>query len=96
MVADADADAAGARARARRRLDLRRDDLHRPGAVAHLRADGAERLPHFCAPSPASLTISTMLSLIRVGLASLVPAFGSPSIVALLCPAFLAMSVWLP
>jgi hypothetical protein len=42
--ADADADAAGAGDAARRWLDLGRDDLGRPDAVAHPRGDRAERL----------------------------------------------------
>ena len=44
LRAEADADAAGAGAGARRGLDLGRDDLHGPQAVAHLGADGAEQL----------------------------------------------------
>ncbi len=41
---EAHAVAAAARLDPRRRLDLCRDDLHRPDAVSHLRADGAENL----------------------------------------------------
>ena len=44
LRADADADAARAGDAARRRLDLGRDDLDRPDAVAHSRGDRAERL----------------------------------------------------
>ena len=47
LRADADAVAARARHAARRRLDLGRDDLHRPHAVAHAGRDRAERLPAF-------------------------------------------------
>ncbi len=43
-LADPDADAARAGDAPCRRLDLRRDDLHRPDPVAHLRRDRAERL----------------------------------------------------
>jgi hypothetical protein len=43
--ADADPVAAPSRGTARRRLDLGRDDLHRPGSVPHLRRDRAEDLP---------------------------------------------------
>ena len=44
LRADADADAAGAGHAARRRLDLGRDDLDRPDAVAHARGDRRQRL----------------------------------------------------
>ncbi len=44
LRADADADARGARDAARRRLDLGRDDLRGPDAVAAPRRDAAERL----------------------------------------------------
>ena len=44
-LADADAVAACALGHPGRRLDLGRDDLHRPDAVAHLGGDGAEDLP---------------------------------------------------
>ncbi len=44
LRADADADAAGARHAARRRLDLGRNDLHGPDAVAAARGDAGERL----------------------------------------------------
>ena len=43
-VTEADPDAAGTRARAGRRLDLGRDDLHGPDAVAGLRTQGGEEL----------------------------------------------------
>ena len=44
LRAHADADAGGTRDAARRRLDLGRDDLRGPDAVAHLRGNGAQRL----------------------------------------------------
>jgi hypothetical protein len=56
---DPDPVAAPAGRRARRRLDLGRDDLHRPAPFPIFAETAPKIWPHFCAPSPASETIST-------------------------------------